>query len=199
MEYGEVRGHRASVDPGDACEYCDQCLLCEFLGDADFPSGRSAVLLFDVCWFFLGPLIVPNMYLLSSLVIGLFGLVGMLGVALGPVVGRLVDKLVPWHASLISVVLLGSIQVVQVAAGGINISAVIIVAFALDVFRQMLQVSLTTSVFRYVVTFRLCIILLTPSFASSLAPEARSRLNAVLVLTVWPTRTRLHRNAQLTT
>lgn len=71
----------------------------------------------------------------------------MFGVALGPIVGRLIDHLVPWHASIISVVLLGAIQVIQVGAGGSNISAVIIVAFALDVFRPMLQVSLTTSVF----------------------------------------------------
>ncbi|KAF9460163.1 major facilitator superfamily domain-containing protein [Collybia nuda] len=117
-------------------------------------------------WVTLTFLLAGPPYHYSTLVIGLFGLVGMLGVALGPIVGRLVDKLVPWHASLISVVLLGCIQAIQVGAGGINISAVIIVAFALDVFRQMLQVSLTTSVF-------------------SLAPEARSRLNALLILTLF--------------
>lgn len=98
------------------------------------------------------PIVVPRTFKYvfkknCSLVIGLFGLVGMLGVVLGPLVGRLVDHLVPWHASIISVVLLGAFQVIQVGAGGIHISAVIIVAFALDVFRRMLQVSLTTSVF----------------------------------------------------
>lgn len=41
-------------------------------------------------------------------------------------------------------------QAVQTAAGGINVGAVIVATFGLDVFRQMLQVSLTTSVFRCV-------------------------------------------------
>lgn len=85
----------------------------------------------------------------------------MLGVALGPVVGRLIDHLVPWHASIISVVLLGAFQVIQVAAGGINISAVIIVAFSLDVFRRMLQVSLTTSVFACAMSFLALLNILT--------------------------------------
>jgi hypothetical protein len=82
-------------------------------------------------------------------VIGLFGLVGMLGVATGPLIARSTEGMVPWYASLISVVAMTAIQVIQVAAGGIHISAVVIVAFGLDVFRQMLQVSLSTAVFRY--------------------------------------------------
>lgn len=86
----------------------------------------------------------------------------MFGVALGPIVGRLLDHLVPWHGSIISVVLLGAFQTVQVGAGGINISAVIIVAFALDVFRPMLQVSLTTSVFTYVMILFVLLKIVTP-------------------------------------
>ncbi|RDB26923.1 putative uncharacterized transporter YgaY [Hypsizygus marmoreus] len=105
-------------------------------------------------------------YNYSTLVIGLFGLVGMLGVAIGPIIGHSIDQLVPWYASLISIVLLALFQVIQVAAGGIHVSAVIIVAFALDVFRQMLQVSLSTSVFQ-------------------IAPSARARLNALLVLSLF--------------
>lgn len=73
----------------------------------------------------------------------------MFGVALGPVVGRVIDSLVPWYASLISVLFLVCFQSIQVAAGGTSIAAVIIATFGLDVFRQMLQVSLSTSVFRY--------------------------------------------------
>ena len=80
------------------------------------------------------------------MVIGLFGLVGMLGVAVGPFVGNLVDRLVPWYAALFATVSQLIFQAVQTGAGGVNISAVIIAAFGLDVFRQMQQVSLTSSV-----------------------------------------------------
>lgn len=84
------------------------------------------------------------------LVIGLFGLVGMAGVAMGPFVGRVIDRLIPWYASLCGVLMLLVFQAIQTSAGGINVGAVIIAAFGLDIFRQMLQVSLTTAVFRWV-------------------------------------------------
>lgn len=69
---------------------------------------------------------------------------------MGPFVGKLIDRLVPWYASLVAVWMLVVFQAIQVGAGGINIGAVIIATFGLDVFRQMLQVSLSTAVFRYV-------------------------------------------------
>ncbi|KAF9465722.1 major facilitator superfamily domain-containing protein [Collybia nuda] len=105
-------------------------------------------------------------YNYSTLVIGLFGLIGMFGVAMGPLVGRTIDMLVPWYASLVSVMLLMVFQGVQTAAGGINIAAVIIATLGLDVFRQMVQISLTTAVF-------------------SIAPEARARLNAIMLLSLF--------------
>lgn len=85
----------------------------------------------------------------------------MLGVSCGPFVGRLIDKLVPWYASLVAVLLLIVFQAIQVGAGGINIGAVIISTFGLDVFRQMLQVSLSTAVFRYV-SFYLTVCFVSP-------------------------------------
>lgn len=81
------------------------------------------------------------------LTIGLFGLVGMFGVAMGPLIGRTIDKLVPWYASLVGVMLLMVFQAIQTGAGGINIAAVIIATLGLDVFRQTVQISLTTAVF----------------------------------------------------
>lgn len=71
----------------------------------------------------------------------------MLGVAVGPLIGRLVDKLVPWYAAFVATLSLLVFQAVQTGAGGIHISAVIIACFGLDVCRQMQQVSLTSSVF----------------------------------------------------
>lgn len=81
------------------------------------------------------------------LVIGLFGLLGMFGVAMGPLVGRVIDTLIPWYASLFAALMLACFQCIQVGAGGINIAAVIITTVGLDLFRQTLQVSLTTAVF----------------------------------------------------
>lgn len=72
----------------------------------------------------------------------------MLGVLIGPFAGRLIDRLVPWYATLIATGLLLVSQAVQTAAGGINVAAVVIACFGLDVARQSQQVSMTTRVLR---------------------------------------------------
>jgi hypothetical protein len=82
-------------------------------------------------------------------VIGLFGLVGMLGVIAMPFFGRLLDRLVPWWSIIISTLLLLVFQAVQTGAGGISIAAVVISCFGLDLFRQIQTVSLSTLIFRY--------------------------------------------------
>lgn len=74
----------------------------------------------------------------------------MFGVLVGPFAGRLIDNLVPWYATLLATSVLLVFQSVQTAAGGINVSAVIIACFGLDAARQMQQVSLSTAVFRYI-------------------------------------------------
>ena len=83
----------------------------------------------------------------SRLVIGLFGLVGMVGVALGPFVGHGIDSLIPWYASLFGITMTILFQSIQTGAGDISVAAVVVATIGLDVFRQMLQVSLTTAVF----------------------------------------------------
>ncbi|KAH9948300.1 major facilitator superfamily domain-containing protein [Amylocystis lapponica] len=105
-------------------------------------------------------------YNYSTLVIGLFGLVGMFGVAMAPLVGRLVDKFVPWFTTLLGILGLLVLQAIETGAGGVSIGAVIVVGFGIDVFRQMQQVSLTTAVF-------------------ALDASARARLNAVLILSLF--------------
>lgn len=81
------------------------------------------------------------------LVIGLFGLLGIASVAAGPFLGRAIDKLVPWYASLFAILMVILFQSIQTGAGGINVAAVIIATIGLDVFRQMIQVSITTAIF----------------------------------------------------
>ncbi|KAF9235646.1 major facilitator superfamily domain-containing protein [Melanogaster broomeanus] len=105
-------------------------------------------------------------YYYSTLDIGLFGLVGMFGVLVGPLTGRLIDRLVPWYATMVATLVLLVFQSVQTAAGGINVSAVVIACFGLDVARQMQQVSLATAVF-------------------SISTAARARLNAILILSLF--------------
>ena len=84
----------------------------------------------------------------SRLVIGIFGLVGMVGVALGPFVGRGIDNLVPWYASLFAILMIILFQSIQTGAADISVAAIVIATIGLDVFSQMIQVSLTTAVFR---------------------------------------------------
>ena len=80
-------------------------------------------------------------------VIGLFGLLGIFGVGLAPLIGRSIDRLVPWYATLFAIVMGLLAQCVQTGAGGINIAAVIITTIGLDVFRQVIQVSLSAAIF----------------------------------------------------
>ncbi|KAL6300671.1 major facilitator superfamily domain-containing protein [Sparassis latifolia] len=130
-----------------------QATLCNFLASACFSNF----------WVTLTFLLGGPPYHYSTLVIGLFGLVGMFGVAMAPVIGRLIDGLIPWFAAFVAVLALLVFQALAVGADGVHIAAVVLVCFGIDVFRQMNQVALTSAVF-------------------GLDPNARSRLNAVLII-----------------
>ncbi|KAJ7263075.1 MFS DHA1 protein [Mycena rebaudengoi] len=105
-------------------------------------------------------------YHYSTLVIGLFGLVGMMGIAMSPVVGRLVDGLVPWMTTFVAIMQVVLSQIIQTFAGEINIGAVIVATILLDLGGQATQVSMTAGIF-------------------SIAPDARARLNALLILSIF--------------
>ena len=66
---------------------------------------------------------------------------------MGPFVGRRVDKLAPWYATLFAIVMVILFQAIQTGAGGVSVAAVVIATIGLDVCRQMIQVSLATAVF----------------------------------------------------
>ncbi|KAJ3552569.1 hypothetical protein NM688_g4084 [Phlebia brevispora] len=131
------------------------CLVC-----------MASMACFSNFWVTLTFLLGGEPYNYSTLVIGLFGLVGMFGVLIGPLVGRAIDRLVPWVAAVIATVGLLVFQAIQTGAGGINIAAVIIVCFGIDLFRQMQQVALQTAVF-------------------GIDATARSRLNAIVLIMVF--------------
>ncbi|KAK1219524.1 hypothetical protein PQX77_017759 [Marasmius sp. AFHP31] len=122
--------------------------------------------LFSSFWVTLTFLLGGDPYNYSTLVIGLFGLVGICGVAMGPVIGRIIDKLIPWYATLIGSIGTIVFSTVQLIGGGLHISAVVIAVVGIDLFRQTVQTSLSTSIF-------------------SIAPEARARLNAVNILGIF--------------
>ncbi|KAF6759133.1 major facilitator superfamily domain-containing protein [Ephemerocybe angulata] len=154
LTYGKILGSMARYAVTEPVLV--QCTLVNLASAAAFGNF----------WVTLTFLLGGEPYNYSTLVIGLFGLVGMAGVSFGPLVGYIIDKLVPWYASLVAVA--GSIifQVIQTAAGDRSVAAVVLAAFGLDVFRQMLQVSLTTAAF-------------------SISTPARARLNAVLILGIF--------------
>ncbi|KAF9067167.1 MFS DHA1 protein [Rhodocollybia butyracea] len=104
-------------------------------------------------------------YHYTTLIIGLFGLVGMVGICMAPLVGRSVDGLVPWMATLVAILLAIFSQIIQTFGGEISVAPIIIAIILLDVGAQATQVSLTSAIF-------------------SIAPEARSRLNSILILWV---------------
>jgi predicted MFS family arabinose efflux permease len=72
----------------------------------------------------------------------------MAGVAAGPISGRIVDRIHPWHAILISTLLLLMFQAIQTAAGGLHIAAVIVSCFGLDFLQQIQSIGLVMSFFR---------------------------------------------------
>ncbi|QRW07573.1 major facilitator superfamily transporter [Ceratobasidium sp. AG-Ba] len=99
----------------------------------------------------------------GSLEIGLFGLVGAAGVVTTPFIGRFVDKLNGWTATLIAILLGIAFQAIFTGAAGIHLAPIIIVCFGLDVAIQMNQVSNSSRIY-------------------AIEPLARARMNAVLVI-----------------
>ncbi|KAJ7242991.1 major facilitator superfamily domain-containing protein [Mycena rebaudengoi] len=118
---------------------------------------------FTSFWVTLTFLLGGPLYRYSTLDIGLFGLVGMLGVLTGPFLGRVIDMFVPWYSTVFAILLLGVFNAIQMGTGGLSVAAIIIVAFGSNLFRQILQASVATTVL-------------------SISDEARGRLNAVNVM-----------------
>ena len=72
---------------------------------------------------------------------------GICGVAIIPFVGRFIDRLVPWYATLISAVILLATLGIYFGGADLNVAVVVITIIGLDIGQQMQQVSVTTSVF----------------------------------------------------
>ncbi|TFY51898.1 hypothetical protein EVJ58_g10320 [Rhodofomes roseus] len=117
-------------------------------------------------WVTLTFLLLEAPFHYSSLDIGLFGLLGMLGVLLGPFLGRILDFIYPWWGAVSACFALLVFQAVMVIGAGLNIAPVIIATLGLDVFRQTTSVSLVNMAF-------------------AVDPSARSRINAVMSVSLF--------------
>ena len=102
-----------------------------------------------------------------STVIGLFGLIGFVGVCCTPIYGRVIDRLVPWHVSVAMTVGLLLTFSLYWGAAGVTLAVPVISTLGLDVFRQSQQISLATRIFM-------------------LDDGLRSRLNACSMFSVRP-------------
>ncbi|KIY67732.1 MFS general substrate transporter [Cylindrobasidium torrendii FP15055 ss-10] len=102
----------------------------------------------------------------STLAIGLFGLIGVISIMASPLVGKAMGKIVPWYATLLSTLGTAVFQAIQCGAGGLNIAPVVLTMIGVDFFRPILLVSLSSRIFK-------------------IDPAARSRLNALFILSLF--------------
>ena len=100
-------------------------------------SVGSAV--FTSFWICLTFLLSGEPYQYSTLIIGIFGVVGIAGVCAAPFVGRLVDRLVPWVGAGLGNVLLLITHVLMLGGSQINVAFPVIAIILLDIGQQLQQ------------------------------------------------------------
>ncbi|KAG8906718.1 hypothetical protein FRB99_006316 [Tulasnella sp. 403] len=125
--------------------------------------GFGAFVVLSGFWTSLTPLLDGAPYHFSTMNIGLFGLVGAVGVMTAPFVGRLIDGLVHWVGVLIAICILFVGQIVMTAAGRLSIGAIVIGCITVDIGIQMIQVAATSRIYE-------------------IDPALRARMNAVFMI-----------------
>lgn len=104
-------------------------------------SGLGSAI-FASFWVTLTFLLSEPPYQYNTLVIGLFGLVGMTGVLTAPFVGKSVDRIVPWSSVVLGNLLLIASNLLLLGGAQTHVAFIIIAIFILDVGQQFQQVSL---------------------------------------------------------
>ncbi|KAK8869669.1 hypothetical protein IAR55_000237 [Kwoniella newhampshirensis] len=117
-------------------------------------------------WTTLTFLLSDSPYHYNSLDVGLFGLLGLIGVFLAPQWGRLVDRVHPYFGQLVGLHIDLVAMVVALIGAHLNISAVCIAIILYDVGQQLIQVSNGYRV-------------------AGLDPKARARLNGCNLLALF--------------
>lgn len=103
-------------------------------------SGLGSAI-FASFWVTLTFLLSAPPYEYDTLVIGLFGLVGMTGVCTAPFVGRSVDRIVPWSGVVLGNLLLIVSNVLLIGGAQTHVTFIIFAIFILDVGQQFQQVN----------------------------------------------------------
>ncbi|KAK0452031.1 MFS superfamily [Desarmillaria tabescens] len=133
-----------------------QACLVNFLSAAGFSNF----------WVTLTFLLGGPPYNYSTLIVGLFGLIGISGVCMTPLGGLLFDRMNPWYSSVLGSVLYACFQALLVGAAGIHIAPVILATVGIDVFCRILQVSLQMLIF-------------------TISADASTRLNALFLISLF--------------
>lgn len=111
--------------------------------------GLCVSSVFTLYWTTLTFLLAGPVYQFNSLVIGLFGFVGAAAILLGPLVGRhVIDRYSPSLGLLLGLLGVAVGQVVGCFAGEYTVAAPVVQAFLVDVGIQTTQVSNRTAIYR---------------------------------------------------
>jgi len=115
---------------------------------------------------FIPPFTPADIRSYNSLDIGLFGLLGIIGVLLAPQWGRLVDRVVPWLGQLLGLCTSLTSMIIALAAAQVNIGAICVSIVLYDMGQQLCQVSSSYRI-------------------AGIDPKARARLNGCYLLCVF--------------
>ncbi|VDB92119.1 unnamed protein product [Peniophora sp. CBMAI 1063] len=107
----------------------------------------AAAAMFTDYWVTLTFLLGDKPYHYGSTIIGLFGLIGFVGVCCAPLYGRAIDRVEPWLVSIIMSACLLLTFCLYWGAAGVNVAVPVLITLGMDVFRQSQQVSLATRIF----------------------------------------------------
>ncbi|CCG84206.1 protein of unknown function [Taphrina deformans PYCC 5710] len=116
-------------------------------------------------WVTLTFLLGGSPFAYTALEIGLFGLLGLVGVGLAPLAGRVVDRLVPWYAMVLGIGVAATGQLVGYRSPS-SLAAVTLQVVLLDVGQSTQQVSNQARIY-------------------ALEPGARSRINACYIISLF--------------
>ncbi|KZV67401.1 MFS general substrate transporter [Peniophora sp. CONT] len=99
-------------------------------------------------WVTLTFLLGDTPYHYDTLTIGLFGVIGMVGVLGAPLFGRIIDRVNPWYGIVTATTIMLLSKALYWGAAGIHLAVPVIVCIGLDLARQSQQVALATQVFQ---------------------------------------------------
>lgn len=102
-------------------------------------SGLGSAI-FTSFWVTLTFLLSEDPYNYNTLIIGLFGLVGMTGVCTAPFVGKSIDRIVPWCGVVLGNLLLAVSNLLLLGGAQTSVGFIIVAIFIMDVGQQFQQV-----------------------------------------------------------